>query len=342
MELSQDTKIALLRQAENLCRESDASLLFLTLFGSRLYGTETPGKSDLDVRGIFLPSANSLILHKAQKSLHHATGSGERRNTANDVDIDLWSVQHWLLKLLPAGDTGALDVLFAPSHEACVLYQNPVLENVFANPLRFVDTANGKACAEYSLGQARKYGIRGSRVGALKSVRDWLSLHCPDPGSNERLHDFLDAIAASCADGRFCSLKTVRGEKFLQLCGKLHGGTMRMTEFMRRVETDMQRYGARAKEAGLNQGLDFKALSHALRALDQTRELLQTGRIIFPLKNREELISVKLGKYAWNELEQRILSRLEAVDAMREDAPFVGVSDVDFAEKCVLACYGVA
>ncbi|MDR2819838.1 MAG: nucleotidyltransferase domain-containing protein [Desulfovibrio sp.] len=48
---------------------SIASLLFLTLFGSSLYGTETPGKSDLDVRGIFLPSANSLILHKAQKRL---------------------------------------------------------------------------------------------------------------------------------------------------------------------------------------------------------------------------------------------------------------------------------
>jgi predicted nucleotidyltransferase len=111
----------LLDQARALCRGQGASLLFLTFFGSTLYGTETPGRSDVDARGIFLPSAESLALNKAPKSLHFSTGSAERRNLAGDVDIDLWSVQHWLLKLLPSGDIGALDVLFSPSHAACTL-----------------------------------------------------------------------------------------------------------------------------------------------------------------------------------------------------------------------------
>ena len=331
-----------MQQVERLCADHGASLLFLTLFGSTLYGTATPGKSDLDVRGVFLPSRTSLALGKAPKSLHFSTGDGESRNSAEDLDIDLWSVQHWLLKLLPAGDTGALDVLFSPSNADCTLYRHPVLDRVFASPLRLMDTGKGRAYAEYSLGQAKKYGIKGSRVGALKAVRNWLMAHCPSPSPSDRLGDILDELAAACADGRFCYPATVQDEKALHLCGKMHMASVRTAEFVRRVESDMLKYGARAEEAERNQGLDFKALSHALRALDQMEELLQTGKIVFPLKNRDELVAVKNGASPWKEIEPRILSRLEAVDAMRENAPFAGSHDAAFAEDCVLACYGLA
>ncbi len=164
-------------QAEELCRQNNATLLFLTLFGSSLYGTQSPGKSDVDIRGIFLPSVVSLQLNEAPKSLHYSTGNNECRNTAHDVDIDLWSVQHWLLKLLPAGDTGALDVLFAPSNTECTLFRSPVLDAVFADPLKLIDASSGRAYAEYSLGQAKKYGIKGSRIGALRRVWHWLDEH---------------------------------------------------------------------------------------------------------------------------------------------------------------------
>lgn len=68
-----------LEQAQALCRQHDARLLFLTFFGSILYGTATPGKSDVDLRGIFLPSRTSLALNKAPKSLHFFTSNRERR-----------------------------------------------------------------------------------------------------------------------------------------------------------------------------------------------------------------------------------------------------------------------
>ena len=327
-------------QAEALCRENKASLLFLTLFGSSLYGTETPGKSDVDIRGIFLPSKESLALNSAPRSLHYSTGSGERRNTAADVDIDLWSLQHWLLKLLPAGDTGALDLLFSPSHAACTLFKDARLDAVFGNPSRLLDAGNGRAYAEYSLGQAKKYGIKGSRVGALKCVHNWLWDSCPAPDQNARLRDVLEAVAGACADGRFCTLEKVQGEPSLQLCGKMHVGSVRITEFARRVESDMRRFGARAAEAEQNQGIDFKALSHALRALDQMEQLLKTGAITFPLENRQELMDVKQGLYSWAELEPRLLSRLKEIDALRDTAAFSGRFDQAFVEKRILACYG--
>ncbi|MDR1921838.1 MAG: nucleotidyltransferase domain-containing protein [Candidatus Adiutrix sp.] len=340
MELSRQRKISLIRQAEALCREHGASLLFLTLFGSSLYGTETPGKSDLDVRGIFLPSREALALNKAPRSLQQATNGTGRINSAEDVDIDLWSAQHWLLKLLPAGDTGALDMLFSPSRADCTLFKAPVLDKVFAEPGRLMDMTNGGGYAAYSLGQAKKYGLKCSRIGALKAVHNWLLAHLGhQPPPEQRLHDVIEALVAACADGRYCALEIAREEKFLRLCGKFHAENIRLTEFIRRVEHDLRRYGARAEEATRNQGLDFKALSHALRALMQLEELLRTGGIVFPLTNREELIAVKLGQYAWDELEPMILARFEAVEALREKAPVKGKFDRNFAEACVLDCY---
>ncbi|WP_156908117.1 DNA polymerase beta superfamily protein [Desulfovibrio cuneatus] len=329
-----------LAQAHELCREHGATLLFLTLFGSSLYGTESPGKSDVDIRGIFLPSTTSLHLQEATKSLHYSTGNNARRNTAQDVDIDLWSVQHWLLQLLPAGDIGALDMLFAPSHPACTLYRSPALDAVFANPLKLTDTVSGRAYAEYSLGQAKQYGIKGSRVGALRRVGHWLAEQTGNLPAHAKLLPCIDVIAGLCDDSEHCFAVETRQGKGLHLCGKTHMGSIGMEEFARRVQGDMQRDGARALEAEHNNGIDFKALSHAVRALYQVEELLLTGKIVFPLQQREELRAIKEGHSTWSQLEPYILERLAQVDTLRRTAPHSGTYQPDFAKQCVLACYG--
>lgn len=337
--ISDSRKAELLRETEELCRAHDATLLHLTLSGSLLYGTDTPGLSDIDVRGLFLPSPASLAPGTAPASLRLSTAEAGARNTAEDVDIDLWPVGHWLLKLLPAGDTGALDLLFSPSHAACTLYRAPVLDRVFAAPARLVDTAHSRACAKYCLGQAKKYGIKGSRMGALKKTRDWLRLHYPAPDPQTRLRDVLDALLAACADGVFCASAEANGEKALQLCGKLHAGGIRLTELLARVDADMLRFGGRAEDAARNAGVDYKALSHALRALMQMDELLRTGRVVFPLAGREELAAIKRGLRTWQDIEPRILSGLSALEALYENPPHPCVFDRAFAESCVLACY---
>ena len=326
-------------KAQELCKQHGATLLFLTLFGSSLYGTGSPGKSDVDIRGIFLPSTASLQLQEAPKSLHYSTGNNEHRNTAHDVDIDLWSVQHWLLGLLPAGDTGALDVLFAPSHRACTLYRSPVLDAVFSSPLKLLNTTSGRGYREYSLGQAKKYGIKGSRMGALRRVCHWLGEQAASLPAHAKLLPFIEAIAGQCDDAKYCVAVETRHGNALHLCGKTHMGSIGMQEFARRVQADMQRYGARTIEAERNEGIDFKALSHAVRALYQMEELLRTGKIVFPLQRREELRAIKEGHSPWSKLEPYILEHLARVDALREAAPHCGTYQPDFAKQCVLACY---
>lgn len=328
----------LLKKARELCRENGVRLLYLTLFGSRLYGTAGEN-SDLDARGIFLPSQDQLALLAAPRSLHFSTGEDDSRNSAGDIDIDLWSLQHWLLHLLPAGDTSALDLLFSPSNRACVLFQDPLLDTVFANPEKLIDCRRGQAWLAYAIGQAKKYGIKGSRLGAVRAVAKWLEGR--DDPAHTRLGELLPALLAACGDEKYCArLTTKTGEEALQLAGKLHMASTRLGAFRERVAEHMARYGTRAAEAELNQGVDFKALSHAMRAFDQMEELLRTGRVVYPLKTAGRLKAIKRGDYAWSEAEPLLLERQAQIEALQRESPCESVYDPTFASAQVLACCG--
>lgn len=330
-----DRKRKILQTALNLCAREGSRLLYLSLFGSELYGIST-GSSDTDVRGIFLAPPESLILKKDRKSLHYSTGDNVHRNCGDDIDIDLWSLGNWTLNLLPAGDTGALDLLFSVSHPECVIFRDPLLDPVFENPLKFLDLANNRAYAQYSLSQAKKYGIKGSRLGVLRSVHKWLE----GQEAEGRLGPHIPAIVAECGHESHCFAKDVEGVPALVLCGKVHVGGVSLEEFASRVARDMDKYGSRAQEAERNQNIDFKALSHALRALDQMEELLLTGKIRFPLASREKLLAVKRGDVPWQELEGLILARLAEVERLHESLAKGSAFDAPFAEKFLLSCYG--
>lgn len=333
-------KLALKQKAEELCRQRGAELVFLTVFGSDLYGTAIAGGSDLDLRGIFLPTLESLVMGTAPKSLHETTGQADRRNQADDVDIDLWSVGHWL-KLLAAGDIGAMDLIFAPSNPEALICRSPKLDPFFTRPLRLLDTGGSRTYAEYSLGQAKKYGIKGSRLGAVRTVHHWLNDQ-KGRRPDERLEPHLQTLVDLCGDENFCRLETVQDLPGLSLGGKQFIGRMKLSEFAQRVSTEMERYGDRAAQAEANQGLDFKALSHAVRALDQMAEIYQTGALAYPLAGRAELLAIKEGRYGWDELEPLILSRLKQVDELRESSSFGGRHDEGYARQSLLACYGLA
>ena len=92
-----DHKQALAKARELL--PQGARLLYLTEFGSRLYGTNTP-ESDYDFHGIYLPSMQDMLLQKKAPHVHFSTGDKENKNTSEDCDIQLWSLQYWLLNLI--------------------------------------------------------------------------------------------------------------------------------------------------------------------------------------------------------------------------------------------------
>lgn len=330
-----DRKEKILQYTEELCMATDSRLLYLTFFGSELYGTLTDS-SDTDIRGIFLPSLKSVILKRDRKSLHYSTGDDAHRNSHKDIDIDLWSINNWIQNLLPNADTGAIDLLFSVSNPSCIIFKDHLLDPVFENPLKFLNLAN-KTYTKYSLSQAKKYGIKGSRLGTIKAVWNWLENH----DIQGKLGPYINDIITECGHDSYCFAKDLDEVQSLVLCGKFHIGSTSILDFRNRVSHDMKQYEIHAHESKRKQGIDFKALSHALRALDQMEELLLTGKIKFPLANRERLKSVKMGNIPWTELESIILARLSDVDKLHERLAGKYAYNPAVAEKFLLSCYTI-
>jgi hypothetical protein len=254
------------------------------LFGSHLYGTNTPD-SDHDYKGIFLPSRRHLLLGRIPKTFNHSTGDHFSKNGAGDVDIERFSL-HYFLKLAIEGQTVAFDMLHAPPE--FILSKSPTWDFIVANRGLFY-TKNLKAFVGYARRQVSKYGIRGSRLHAAKTVVKVLDGYSPET----RLAKLWADLPAG---EHFHNLPDTGLVKQYQVCGRTLQSTITVFYATGILNKFIEGYGARAKLAEQNKGIDWKAVSHALRAAYQVREILIDNTITFPLKDREYLAAVKCGK----------------------------------------------
>ena len=86
------------------------------------------------------------------------------------------------------------------------------------------------------------------------------------------------------------------GMRQYQVCGKSFQESATIGYVIPILEKFYNDYGRRAKLAAENKNIDWKAVSHALRAAYQTKEILTENTINFPLRTADFLIKVKLGK----------------------------------------------
>jgi hypothetical protein len=145
-------------------------------------------------------------------------------------------------------------------------------------------------------------------------------------------------IVQYVGDSDYCDIKyDYKGLKFLYLCGKMHQNTTTVAEFFRRVSSAWQEYGHRARKAMESDGIDWKAISHCMRAIYQTQELLEHGIINYPLKNANTILQIKKGHVAWPAVEATIEFGLEVIENM--DVKFNGVWDQEFVDNSVLTIH---
>ncbi len=88
------------------------NLIHLFAGGSALHGASLPGKTDLDVYGVFIePKVNVFGLDKYEHFTTSTSGD-ERRNTSDDTDVTLYSLRRWAA-LAAKGNPTALQFMFA-------------------------------------------------------------------------------------------------------------------------------------------------------------------------------------------------------------------------------------
>ena len=303
------------------------------VFGSHLYGTDTP-ESDKDYKGVFMPTREDVLLGRIPKSINESTkpkaGNGEK-NTKDDIDTERFSI-HYFIQLAIEGQTVALDMLHAP--DGFVLESSDTWKWIVANRSKFY-TKNLRAFIGYARRQAAKYGIRGSRLNAAREFISFLR------GLDEYsiLKDSWDKIPI----GEHINSRPLddHGIRQIQVCGKLFQETTRVGYIIPIMEKFADSYGERAQKAANNEGIDWKAVSHAVRAALQVRELLTDNTITFPLKDADLVRAIKQGKMDYTtEAAPLLESLMDEVEELAEKSTLPEKADRKFWENFIISEVG--
>jgi hypothetical protein len=285
-------------------------------FGSQLYGTATP-LSDLDYKGVYVPDGRDILLQRVRGTITQSRpkAPGEK-NLVGDVDRELYSLQRYL-GLLADGQTVALDMLFAPD-AAMLCEPGPEWREIQANSNQLV-TRRAAFFVRYCRQQANKYGIKGSRVAAARAALAMLVSAEADYGPTAKLSAVEKEVTAFASTTEHASLLDMempggRLVRHLEVCGRKMPFTSSIKSAREVARRLVGEYGERALQAERNEGIDWKALSHAVRVGREALELLQTGRITFPLPYATEILAIKRGERPYEAVGEEIERLLEAVE----------------------------
>jgi hypothetical protein len=285
----------------------------------------TPG-SDIDYKGIFLPSKEEILLGRIPKCHSSSTGGGDSKNKAGDIDVEIYSL-HYFITLACEGQMVALDMLHAP--DSLIVESSEIWKSIVRERRRFY-TKNLKAFISYARRQAGKYGIKGSRLNAAATVLG--ILEAEDPSRT------LRTIWNKLPRNEYCSETGIdpQGLRLYQVCGRQFQESAAIGYVAPVLEKFCKEYGKRARLAAENRDIDWKAISHALRAAFQIKEILTADTITFPLKEAQFLLQVKEGRLDYlTQVAPALEGIMEEIEELAADSALPETVDRAYWDKFI-------
>lgn len=321
-------------------------------FGSHLYGTDTPN-SDLDIKGIYLPTARQIVLGTYSEVINISRKKEDKeRNTKDDTDAEYFSLDRYVSELMD-GQTWALDFLFAPESSVIGSVPGPLgyslIKELRSNRDKLL-TKNINAFIGYARRQSHKYGLKGTRMDALKrtvALLDTLPLY-------DRLSTYSDQIYALVEESKalvsmektpLIEVVDIPGPDrttpmpHLHVCGRKMGFQSTVKVAKECYDRVLNEYGERAKVAHLDGGVDFKALSHAVRVNHEALELLSTGNITFPRPEKELLLSIKKRMLPPQEIYAMIEEGMVSLEKAFKESSLREAPDKEWADDFIYFVY---
>lgn len=313
------------------------NILAKIVVGSNLYGTNT-ASSDMDYKGIFLPDLKDLILGNflgnCPKSINLGTPKeSDQKNKAGDIDYELYSLQYFL-KLAQEGQTIAIEMLFAPTE--MWVNDSPQWRWLNTNRHKFL-CKSMKSFFGYCRTQATKYSNKGNRLLAIQKTIEMLSYIGVD--SLSPLSQCWDQLP----EGEFITkyVEPRNNANMFSVCGRKFHDTACVSYVLEQLYKVRESYGQRAFSAESNQGIDWKAVSHAFRIGLELKEILETSDLQFPLRDAEFLRDIKLGKMNFKEdhLEDKLEDLLQELETLEEKSTLPKNVDIVFAKDWLTRIY---
>jgi hypothetical protein len=301
------------------------------LFGSHLYGLNTPS-SDKDYKGIVLPTKEQILFGQANFAMSESTGDDKSKNSSEDVDTEMFSLQKFI-DLACKGETVAIDMLHAP--KSAIIESSEIWDWLVENRHLFY-TKNMKAYLGYVRKQAAKYGVKGSRLAVMEEA-----INVAKESIESVVHEVVGDILEYLPIGEYSSIvetehPSVGKQVFYEICGRKFQNTLKIPMFIDQLQKIYDSYGERAKLAQRNEGIDWKAISHALRAGYQLQYIYQDGEFSYPLPETQYLLDVKQGKLDFTtNVQLEIEALVDKVSRLADNSDYPNKVDRKYFNKMI-------
>ena len=327
---------------KNFETKERCNVVYITQYGSKLYGTDNPN-SDTDYKGIFIPSQKDVLLKRDLEHYNFNSNNNNTRNSKDDIDLQLFSIYKFF-HLLKKGETGAMDILFSMFREETQFYNNVAFTRVIMKNYKKFYNRNLHSFIGYCVGQSKVYNVRGERFNELHLFVEYFNALVQEQGA-DKLESMFPIIEELFQNYNYKYIQFVMGAtsrgsgidkegKYVEVLGKRFLGTVTVEYFSKRITEMEAQFGNRAKASA--KGVDFKALSHAVRVISEIEELIDDDFITFPLKNRVYVTSVKEGNEKLEEVMDYIDQKLTVVQEKLEESNLPERSDEVFMDELLL------
>lgn len=296
---------------------SHPDIIFHILYGSRLYGTQTP-TSDYDYKAIYLPAIDDMLLGKKLVTFKERVGpNGEAIGISDPMPDGGAETEYIPLQTFVAdfvrGQTYAIEVAFGllaggPSApDEVSKFEYSMLEELVEK----FSNSNVSGMIGFAVKQTFDYVHRGERLEKARKLYDAIAeietlskagkFDNVLPGKLVRLDTVLDGkkvidtLSEITGLEKGTTVNNNRTMETLKLNGRNYLETTTLSHLLLAVGQLVASYGQRSAAAAAA-AADTKSMSHAVRVYQQAIELLQTGFMVFPRPNAEELIELKTGQ----------------------------------------------
>ena len=263
------------------------NMVYVGFYGSHVYGLDRP-ESDIDIKGVYLPTLQDLLLGTNTKSHNY-------KNDELNIEVELKPINSFLSSAKVC-DTNVLDMLHTP--EEFWLHSTNLWSQLVTNK-SCLYSKNMTGLLGYIKTHTHKYSHKIERYEEMNYILKLIGLYkCPSEAedtirslvSTINFKDFLSKAKYT----KSVELVEKGTQQYLEVCGKKYIYTWSVKQLAEALEKEISRYGKRT-ETGLESGLDCKSLSHALRVLYQTKEILEHKTVTFPLTKAQEVKDIKTG-----------------------------------------------
>ncbi len=336
-------------------------LIFETITGSRAYGLDTP-KSDIDIRGVFV----------LPKNLFYGLEYAEQVNNASN-DIVYYELRRFM-ELLSKNNPNILEMLNVP--EGCVLQKHSIMNEV--KPEFFLSKLCEKTFANYAYTQIRKaYGLEKKIMNPVdeerKSVLDFcfvyegkdavpLKTYLVAKNLDQKkmgltaVSHVRDCYNLFYADGlqysgimrkeksnEVCLSSIPKNEKPIALLYfNKDGYSVYCKKYKEYWDWVNKRNDERYKTTMIHgKNYDSKNMMHVFRLLLMAKEIATEGQINVRRKDRDFLLSVKEGRFEYDELLQKAEALKDELPILYQNSNLKTEPDIDVVDAILVKMRGM-